>query len=86
MTTRLPSMCHFCKHFYGLGFDSPHPPACNAFPNGIPDTILWEFVVDHRKNVPGDNGILFELTDGKTLPQYIIDSFAVERGASTESS
>ncbi len=45
--------CDICEHHRGEG-------KCNAFPDGIPDDILYLYY-DHRKEYPGDNGIRFKL-------------------------
>lgn len=44
-------ICHVCIHRRSLR-------KCNAFPEGIPGTILVGRV-DHTKPVPGDNSIQF---------------------------
>jgi hypothetical protein len=45
-------ICSRCKHkLYEWG--------CKAYLDGIPRDIL-DGTVDHRENVPGDNGIKFE--------------------------
>jgi len=47
-------MCLWCTHFN-------RDYSCSAFPEGIPNDILFKFV-DHRKPVAGDNGIRFQST------------------------
>lgn len=47
--------CNTCKHY--KAFSSP--PACAAFPDGIPRKIL-KGEDQHRKPVRGDNGIQYE--------------------------
>jgi len=55
-----PLLCTGCIHFE-LNLDNDDLPIrCAAFPDGIPDEILWEGV-DHHKPYPGDHGIQFEL-------------------------
>jgi hypothetical protein len=50
------SQCAFCKHFDRT---QPTRNVCNAFPNGIPDDILWNRQ-SHAEPVDGDGGIVFE--------------------------
>lgn len=55
MTTMIAPQCCFCKH---LDRDSTEW-VCNAYPDGIPQSILnWD--VDHRQPYRGDHGIQFE--------------------------
>lgn len=61
MTSIPAPICFSCSHIY-LETDAP---ACDAFPNGIPMSILLS-EADHRLPYPGDNGILFE--QDLTLP------------------
>lgn len=59
-----PFLCLYCRHIeysYESGRGGPGI-SCAAFPDGIPDLIV-ENEVDHRKPVPGDNGIQFEPHD-----------------------
>jgi len=50
----MKDQCFGCVNFwYGV------PAKCKAFPNGIPDKIIFG-EHDHRKPYPGDNGITFE--------------------------
>jgi hypothetical protein len=37
---------------------------CLAFPRGIPERI-YVFAIDHRKRYRGDQGIRFQLVEGK---------------------
>ncbi len=58
------SQCAFCIH--------SKRGKCAAFPNGIPDDMLWNRH-DHHQPYPGDNGIQFErdprfLDDPETSP------------------
>lgn len=68
MTTGAGAICFACRHYQP--FDDEHPKAyCAAFPDGIPDGILFGGF-DHRKPHGGeqrDNSgqlVLFELADG----------------------
>lgn len=59
MTTGPPPICDACSRLRPLG----DRLACEAFPDGIPDEILFEGF-DHREPFPGDQGVRFELADG----------------------
>ena len=61
MTTGMYTICVACKHLIPGSDDTP--PSCAAFPNGIPDAIMWSGY-DHRRPWPGDGGVLFELRPG----------------------
>ncbi len=50
------SYCITCVHTHA-------GPTCDAFPDGIPDEILFN-LVDHRKPYPGDHGIRYEPAPG----------------------
>ncbi len=57
MTSILAPMCYFCTH------QNPDDQlSCDAFPLGIPRTILTN-QTDHRVGTPGDSGIIFEPRD-----------------------
>ena len=49
------SLCDFCIHLSTY----TRPPACAAFPSGIPRPI-WAGEADHRYPYPGDGGVLFQ--------------------------
>lgn len=53
------SPCASCKHFRT---GSRTNPTCDAFPDGIPEEILFGRN-DHRKPFPGDHGIQYEPLD-----------------------
>lgn len=63
-----PNLCTYCRH---IKWDA-YPPACDAFPDGIPVKILVNRV-DHRQRVPGDHGIQFEFDsvkfEGAAMPE-----------------
>jgi len=63
MTTIVPQ-CFYCKHFHK---SKRGVFACKAYPDGIPDDILFN-EVDHRKPVEGDRGIQFQSVGGKKSP------------------
>ena len=44
------SKCGRCKHYRDFG-------KCDAFPEGIPESLFWG---DHTNPYKGDNGIRFE--------------------------
>lgn len=62
MTTLPAPQCYSCVHFHG---DS----VCNAFPEGIPEDILYSRH-DHREPYPGDDGILFEPNSEDALDPF----------------
>jgi len=63
----ISAQCIGCKHFHGdivyrdteEGVEENSMPACEAFPDGIPEEITEERH-DHREPYPGDRGIRFE--------------------------
>lgn len=50
------SSCTTCKHYFR---DRPRLLACAAFPNGVPEEILWGRD-KHTEPYRGDNGIQYE--------------------------
>jgi hypothetical protein len=50
-------------------------PTCDAFPNGIPKAIRKNSI-DHRKPLPGDNGIRFEPAEDSEASRQLLNSFA----------
>jgi hypothetical protein len=46
-------ICNKCIH------KKPNGITCKAYPNGIPDEIIFD-KVDHKKPYIGDNGIVFK--------------------------
>jgi hypothetical protein len=60
------SPCMHCKHYFddededSERFDEP--PACEAFPEEIPDEIFFGHNL-HREPYLGDHGIIFEQAD-----------------------
>lgn len=61
MTNVLPPMCFHCKRLKGTD-----PWACEAYPKGIPQEILY-YKVDHRKPYTGDHGLRYK---GEDRPIY----------------
>lgn len=51
----LRPMCDACIHL----IPDPGDWKCKAFPEGLPESVASEGA-DHRKPLPGDNGIQFE--------------------------
>jgi hypothetical protein len=60
MTTVI-SQCALCVHFH---HDQLEDDTCNAFPLGIPESILLN-EHDHRLPFEGDNGIRFVLKEDR---------------------
>lgn len=54
------SRCLDCKNYIGKNEDGKY--ICKAFPDGISDDVFWN-KIDHRENIDGDNGIIFEDLD-----------------------
>jgi hypothetical protein len=52
------TMCFGCARFRPYDRDHPDGAYCAAFPEGIPDDLLFQNV-DHTQPYPGDNGIRF---------------------------
>lgn len=52
-----------CRHFQGVkqsdGTEMSEVPYCEAFPDGIPDSIAYGDDL-HLVPVPGDHGIIYE--------------------------
>lgn len=59
MTTTAAPACIDCKHLH-RGDPNATRNTCEAFPEGIPDVILFEGR-DHRKPFKGDRGVRFEV-------------------------
>lgn len=53
----IDSQCNSCKYYHGFG-------KCDAFPNGIPETILDNDII-HDSPYPGDHGIQYAPIDDK---------------------
>ena len=53
-------LCSYCKHQ-----DQDVPSRCKAYPEMIPQEVLW-MNVDHRRPYLRDHGIRFELREGMT--------------------
>lgn len=60
------TQCAVCKHYFKDGYEGSR---CPAFPNGIPDDILYDHV-SHKAPYEGDNGIQFE-ADKELLTAYL---------------
>ena len=69
MTQFLSPLCPHCKRAYKLGEGKP---VCEAFPNGVPDGILYR-AGDHTKPWEGDDGLQF--VDN---PEYPIPPWKLE--------
>lgn len=61
MTTILPQ-CFSCKHL-----EEDAPMHCAAFPEEIPDDIVYN-KFDHRKPHEDDHGVRFEALEGMESP------------------
>jgi len=55
-------LCESCKHLTRPA-DGDAGYRCDAFPEGIPDSIL-SAKYDHHQPYPGDHGIHFEPIEG----------------------
>lgn len=58
MTIGPPPPCYTCKHMH-KGALSPKHLTCDAFPDGIPDDIIFGDNM-HDEPYPGDHGIQYE--------------------------
>ena len=58
--TTIATLCVWCTRFHRHRRDIT---ACEAFPEGIPRTILL-MDHDHRRPFPGDHGLLFAAEPG----------------------
>lgn len=71
MTARFTKhLCGFCKHFDEQHMNETHELRCAAFPDGMPDEVVWSKdgpLFDHREPHPDDNGLQFEKLDDLTL-------------------
>ena len=58
------SQCTGCKHGWNAARRATREiyPRCAAFPDGIPDEILWN-ELRHTKPYPGDRGIQYDPID-----------------------
>lgn len=58
------SQCTSCTHL-----KTGHPWRCDAFPkgDGIPNDVKLN-ILDHRRAVPGDNGVRWEAVDDMEHP------------------
>lgn len=68
MTVMSPPMCEVCTRRVGND-----PPACSAFPDGIPAEI-YVGDVDHRRPYLGDHDIQFE-SDGSDYAKSILSTY-----------
>jgi hypothetical protein len=66
--------CDVCAHYRGIAVfkdlndptvEGDHRNFCDAFPNGIPDEIIYGDI-DHKSPYTGDHGIVFEKSKHKT--------------------
>lgn len=65
------SQCHCCIHYK----ESSSKDICDAFPKGIPQDILNNYIC-HTQPFPGDNGIQFEPKPGyETIKIKMKDCF-----------
>lgn len=79
MVSYPPPLCYYCMNEYARNEDDDSfPPACRAYPDGIPVEILHSSV-DHRQPYPGDGGILYDPGPGSPDDVYWDDVFAPAR-------
>jgi len=72
-TLSLGSICRY-KHPDTLAYRKSFL-TCDAFPHGIPEALRRNRI-DHRKAVPGDSGIRFELAADTAPMRRPLSSFA----------
>ncbi|MCL5110514.1 MAG: hypothetical protein M1401_16940 [Chloroflexi bacterium] len=72
MTTYLPPLCLWCKHYH-KSRERPH--TCDAFLDEIPDDIFFTSQIDHRHPVDGDGGIQFESDPDNPIPPVLLKAF-----------
>ena len=72
MTTGPAPMCMSCKRLSDAGL------TCEAFPDGIPDAILFS-EHDHREPFKGDHGLLYERRPGMPSLMYPEEIFRARK-------
>ena len=72
LTLPLCSICRY-KHQDTLRYRRSFP-TCDAFPNGIPEPVRKNRL-DHRRAIPGDSGIRFELAAETDSLRKLLSSF-----------
>lgn len=73
-----PPMCMWCKHldhYDDEEITEATENTCVAFPDKIPEAIIFTCQHDHRKPYPGDNGIRFEAKPGEEDSPSLLDWF-----------
>lgn len=72
LTLPLCSICRY-RQMDTLNYRKSFP-ACDAFPNGIPEAVRKNGI-EHRRTISGDNGIHFELAADTEPLRQLLSSF-----------
>ena len=70
MTFGMGALCFSCAHFRSYLETGREESSCAAFPDGIPDEIVFGGY-DHRLPYPGDHGVRYE-SNGDPVPEWCL--------------